>query len=76
MGSNCRSGLWTFRLTEIVTGRTKNAGKDLEELTIYFISIRAVIREVKSRKKNLAIAWIDYNMVPIIWCHIRGLKNA
>ena len=32
---------------------------------------RAVIREVKSRKKNLAIAWIDYkkayNMVPYSW---------
>ena len=71
MGSNCRSGLWTFRLTEIVTGRTKNAGKDLEELTIYFISIRAIIREVKSRKKNLAIAWIGYkkayDMVPHSW---------
>ena len=32
---------------------------------------RAVIREVKSRKKNLAIAWIDYkkayDMVPHLW---------
>ena len=32
---------------------------------------RAVIREVKSRKKNLAMAWIDYkkayDMVPYLW---------
>ena len=32
---------------------------------------RAVIREVKSRKKNLAMAWIDYkkayDMVPHLW---------
>ena len=32
---------------------------------------RAVIREVKSRKKNLAVAWIDYkkayDMVPHSW---------
>ena len=32
---------------------------------------RAVIREVKSRKKNLAMAWIDYkklyDMVPHSW---------
>ena len=32
---------------------------------------RAVIKEVKSRNKNLAMAWIDYrkfyNMVPHLW---------
>ena len=32
---------------------------------------RAVIREVKSRKKNLTMAWIDYekayDMVPYLW---------
>ena len=32
---------------------------------------RAVIRGVKSRKKNLAMAWIDYkkayDMVPYLW---------
>ena len=32
---------------------------------------RAVIREVKSRKKNFAMTWIDskkaYNMVPHLW---------
>ena len=34
---------------------------------------RAVIREVKSRKKNLAMAWIDYKKT---WYHIPGLKNV
>ena len=27
----------------------------------------AVIKEVKSRNKNLAMAWIDYDMVPHLW---------
>ena len=36
---------------------------------------RAVIREVKSRKKNLAMAWIDYKKL-MIWCQIGGLKNV
>ena len=34
---------------------------------------RAVIREVKSRKKNLAMAWIVYKKA---LCHICGLKNV
>ena len=32
---------------------------------------RAVIKEAKSRKKNLAMAWIYYKLM--IWFHIRGL---
>ena len=36
---NCRSNLWTFRSTEVVARRTKDAGTDLEELMIYFILI-------------------------------------
>ena len=31
---------------------------------------RVVIREVKSRKKNLAMAWIIIRKL-MIWCHIR-----
>ena len=31
----------------------------------------AVIKEVKSTNKNLAMAWIDYKLM--IWFHIRGL---
>ena len=33
---------------------------------------RAVIKEVKSRNKNLAMAWIDYQKA-MIWFHICGL---
>ena len=34
---------------------------------------RAVIKEVKSRNKNLAMAWIDYIRKLMIWFHIRRL---
>ena len=37
---------------------------------------RAVITEVKPRKNNLVMAWIDYIRKLMIWCHIRGLKNV
>ena len=33
---------------------------------------RAVIKEVKSRNKNLAMAWIDYKKA-YVWFHIHGL---
>ena len=33
---------------------------------------KAVIKEVKSRNRNLAMAWIDYKKA-MIWFHIRGL---
>ena len=32
---------------------------------------RTVIKEVKSRNKNLAMAWTDYKKA-MIWFHIRG----
>ena len=45
--------------------RKRSGGTDL------LYTGRAVIREVKSRKKNLAITWIDYkkayDMVPHSW---------
>ena len=34
---------------------------------------RAVIKEVKSRNKNLTMAWIDYKKA-YVWFHIRGLR--
>ena len=46
---HCGSDLWTFRSTEVATRR-----KEL----LYIDS--AVMREVKSRKKHLAMTWIDY----------------
>ena len=33
---------------------------------------RAVIKEVKSRNKNLAMAWINLRKL-MVWFHIRGL---
>ena len=35
----------------------------------------AVIRKIKSRKKNLGMAWIDYKKAYDM-VHIRGLKNV
>ena len=35
---------------------------------------RAVIKEVKSRNKNLGMAWIIRKLM--IWFHIRGLYNV
>ena len=38
---------------------------------IYFYIDRTAIKEIKSRNKNLAMAWIDYkkpyDMVPHLW---------
>ena len=36
---NCRSDFWAFRSLEVVNKRTEDAGKDMEELMIYFILI-------------------------------------
>ena len=48
-----------------------NLPKVLEELMIFFYIDRIVIKEVKSRNKNLTMAWIDYkkayDMVPHSW---------
>ena len=69
---NCRSDLWTFRSTEVVTRRIEKMQKKRSRGTDDLLYIdKAVIREVKSRKKNLAMAWIDYkkayDMVPHSW---------
>ena len=65
VGCNCRSDFWTFRSTEVVTRKRSRGTNDLLYID------RAVIREVKSRKKNLAMAWIDYkkayDMMPHSW---------
>ena len=36
---NFRSDFWAFRSLEVVNKRTEDAGKDTEELMIYFILI-------------------------------------
>ena len=68
---NCRSDLWRFRLTEVVTRGQKRCRKRSRGTNDLLYIDRVVIREVKSRKKNLAMAWIDYkkayDMVPHSW---------
>ena len=49
---NRRSDLWTFRSTEVVTRRTEGCRKRSRGTNDLFYIDRAVIREVKSRKKN------------------------
>ena len=58
--------------------KQKGCTKRSRETNDFLYIDRAVIREVKSRKKNLAMAWIDYkkayDMVPHS-CHIRGFVS-
>ena len=57
---NCRSDICTFRSRKASSGTNDLLYTDM-----------AVIKEVKSRNKNLAMAWIDYkkayDMVPHSW---------
>ena len=73
VGCNCRSDLWTIYISRSCYQKNrKDARKVVEELTNDLLYIdRTVIREVRSRKKNLAMTWIDYkkayDMVPHLW---------
>ena len=71
VGCNCRSDLSTFRSTEVVIRRTERMQEKDRGTNDLLCIYRAVIRGVKSRKKNLAMAWIDYkkvyDMVPNSW---------
>ena len=62
----CLSLMWKL-LTSVIADQIY-AHLDQEKLLLYIDS--AVIKEVKSRNKNLAMAWIDYKktyMVPHSW---------
>ena len=65
---NCRSDICTFTSREVVTEEQKRYRKGSRGTNDLLYIDRAVIKEVKSRNKNLAMAWIDYkkayNMVP------------
>ena len=58
----------TFRSKEVVTRRAERVRKGSSGTNDLLYIDRAVIKEVKSRNKNLAMAWIDhkkaYDMVP------------
>ena len=68
--SNCRSDIWIFRSTD-VNRRTKRMQERSRGTNNLLYIDGAVIRENKSTKKNLAMAWIDYkkayDMVPYLW---------
>ena len=70
VGCNCRSDLWTFRSREVPEENKRCRKRPRGTNDLLYID-RAVITEVKSRKKNLGIAWIDckkaYDMVPHSW---------
>ena len=71
----CRRNLWIFESKFIITSRTKRMQEKIQRDTrgmngLLFID-KMIIREVKMRKQNLLMAWIDYkkvyNMVPYSW---------
>ena len=68
---NCRSDICTFSSREAATEEQKGCRKGSTGTNDLLYIVRAVIKEVKSRNKNLAMAWIDYkkayNMVPHSW---------
>ena len=68
---NCRSDICTFISREVVTRRAEGCRKGSRETNDSLYIDRAVIKEVKSRNKNLAMVWIDYkkayDMVPDVW---------
>ena len=68
---NCRSDTCTFRSGEVVTRRAERCRKGSRGTNDLLYINRAVIKEVKSRNKNLAMAWIDYkkayDIVPHSW---------
>ena len=67
-GCYCRSDLWTFRSTKLLPEEQKSYRKRSRRTNDLLYVDRAVIKEVKSRNKNLAMAWMDYkkayDMVP------------
>ena len=68
---NCRSDTCTFRLRDVVTRRTERVKEGSRGTNDLLYIDRAVIKEVKFRNRNLAMAWIDYkkthDMFPYSW---------
>ena len=59
-GCYCRSDLWTFRSTKLLPEEQKSYRKRSRRTNDLLYVDRAVIKEVKSNKKNSAMAWIGY----------------
>ena len=70
VGCNCRSDLWAFQ-QKLLPEEQKGCRKRSRGTNDLLYIDRALIREVKSRKKNLAMTWIAYkkayDMVPHSW---------
>ena len=68
---NCRSDICTFRSRELLPEEQKGCRKGSRGTNDLLYIDGAVIQEVKSRNKNLAMAWRDYDkaydMVPHSW---------
>ena len=56
---HCRSDICTFRSRVAVTGKQKGSRKGSRGTNDLLYIDRAVIKEVKSRNKDLAMAWVD-----------------
>ena len=68
---NCKSDICTFRSGEVLTRRAERCRKGSRGTNDLLYNDRAVIKEVKFRNKNLAMAWMyykkAYDMVPHSW---------
>ena len=69
---SCRSDKCTFRSREFLPKEQKGCRKSSRGTNDLLYIDRGVIKEVKSRNKNLAMAWIDYKKAYTSF-HIRGL---
>ena len=68
---NCRSDIFTFNQEKLPPEEQKGCRKGSSGTNDLLYIDREIIREVKSRNKVLAMAWIDhkktYDMVPHSW---------
>ena len=62
---HCRSDISTFRSREVVTRRAEGCRKGSRRTDDLLYIYKAVIKEFKSRNKNLAMAWIDYKKAEV-----------
>ena len=67
VGCNYRSDLSAFKSTDVVNEQKECRKRSRRTNDLFYID-RAMIREVKSRKKNFAMTWINHkkasDMVP------------
>ena len=72
---NCRSDNAHLDQEKLLPEEQKGCRKGSRGTNDLIYIDRAVIKEVKSRNKNLAMAWIDIRKL-MIWFHIHGLSNV